>query len=188
MTIIIGLLGPAGSGKSLVAKHLETKYDAKVYTLAAPLKQLVGNAFELTKKQLYGSQEDKETVDPRYNVSPRWLFQRIGTEGFRKVFGPDFWVDQLYMKVLTDNPSLAVVDDVRFVSEAVGLKAHHAKIWQIYNNNRPTRADAAHASEAEWINAPYDTTIVNDGKDLQKLLTQVDELCYFNRITPTRLV
>lgn len=189
MTRIIGLLGAAGSGKSLVSKYLIERYDAVQYTLAAPLKQIVGRAFGLTEDQLYGSQESKEKTDPRYNVSPRWLFQHIGTEGIRSVFGPDVWWELLLKKVAQDKPALAVCDDVRFINEAAGLRdVGGAEIIRLENANNQSKVDSRHQSEAEWSKAPYDFVIQHDGKTRENLLTHVDKICYELGITPTRLV
>jgi hypothetical protein len=187
MTRFLGLLGPAGSGKSLAAKHLVDRYGAKVYTLAAPLKELVGSAFGLSHDQLYGSQESKERVDERYNVSPRWLLQHIGTEGIRKVFGPDFWWEYLLKCVQRDKPTFAVCDDVRFANEAAGLQSAGAKIVKLVNDKVKPRSN--HASETEWLNAPHDFTIQHDGETIEQLTLQLDKCCLeLLRFTPTSML
>lgn len=187
MTKILGLLGPAGSGKSLAAKHLVNRYGAKVYTLAAPLKELVKNAFDLTHDQLYGSQESKEAVDERYNVSPRWLMQHIGTEGIRKVFGPDFWWEYLLKCVERDKPTFAVCDDVRFINEAVGLVNADATIVKLVNEQVKAKSD--HPSEVEWKSAPYDFIINHDGKTPAQLTDALDEIVLNDlQLTPNSLI
>lgn len=187
MTTILGLLGPAGSGKSLAAKHLVNRYGAKVYTLAAPLKELVGSAFGLSHDQLYGSQESKGRVDERYNVSPRWLLQRIGTEGIRKVFGPDFWWEYLLKRVAQDKPRFAVCDDVRFENEAAGLRSAGGRIVKLVNTS--LRPQSSHASENEWMHAPHDFTIPHDGETIEQLTLQLDKCCLeLLRFTPTSML
>jgi hypothetical protein len=182
---IIGLLGAAGSGKSLVADHLKNKYGATVRALADPLKEIVGRAFSLTDAQLYGTQADKETVDTRYNVSPRWLFQRIGTEGIRYAFGPDIWVETLLKRAVLDD--ITAVADVRFINESAELRKNGAKIIRLENANNPSKVDSKHQSEAEWSQAEYDYVIRHDGKTLSTLLTSVDEICYGLGVTPVTL-
>lgn len=173
---IIGLLGGAGAGKSTVAAYLRDSYGAKVYTLAKPLKQLVGLAFELTDDQLYGSQESKEAVDPRYNVSPRWLLQRLGTQGIRTVFGEDVWVNLCLKNIRNDAPRLAVIDDVRFENESAHIRMAQGVVWRLNSTRKYSNADQTHQSEAEWLKAPYDDRITHDGENLALLLAKVDAL------------
>jgi len=171
--MIIGLLGGEGAGKTTAAKYLEDKYDAVRYTLADPLKQLIMNAFEMSREQLYGTQEQKNTIDPRYNVSPRWLMRRIGTEGIRKVFGEHFWVEQTLNFIREDTPWLAVIDDVRFISESEDLKNFgQARIIKLVNQNKPRVS--GHQSEEEWDLAPYDFLISHDGVTLNHFHLQLN--------------
>ena len=59
------------------------------------MKRAVRNVFGFSDAQLWGSQADKEGVDPRYGFSTRWLLQRLGTEGLRLEFGEDVHVRAL---------------------------------------------------------------------------------------------
>src|SRR5678809_1072818 len=111
MTLVIGLAGPAGSGKSSVGAYLAEHYGAHRYAFANPLKELIRRAFDMTEAQLYGTQRDKETKDPRYNVSPRWLMTHIGTEGIRSVFGPDIWAETTLKQICEERPKFAVIED-----------------------------------------------------------------------------
>ncbi len=167
--MIIGLLGPAGSGKSLAAKYLAEKLDATEIALADPLKALVKDAFDLTHEQLYGTQEQKETIDPRYNLSPRQLLQKVG-QAQRNVFGPDVWVKHLLDKAFGQHD--LIVSDVRYINEALVLAAHGAHILKIVRYNRPTQTDANHSSENEWDKAPFHELIENNStiEDFYKAL------------------
>lgn len=185
MTRIIGLLGAAGSGKSLATSHLENKYGAVGRALADPLKEIIHRAFDMGGVQLYGTQEQKETIDERYNVSPRWLMQRIGTQGIRYAFGEDIWVEQLLKRARHDH--LTAVSDVRFVNEATLLREEGAVIIRLVNTDRKSKADPTHASEAEWTLCPYDYEIQHDGKNKETLLNPLDEICYHEGVTPVRI-
>lgn len=173
---VVALLGEAGSGKSTVARFLERTYGFTRLSLATPLKEITRRAFELTHEQVYGDLRAKEAVDPRYNVSPRWLLQRLGTEGMRAVLGEDFFLDHLFKTIFMNGDGNYVIEDLRFPNEAQRLheikryamyytsfgpdEVHHA-IFKLEGGLTGEATLQAHASEtgaaqipAEWI---YDT-------------------------------
>lgn len=184
---LIGLLGPKGAGKSTVADYLTEHYGAYVYSFASPLKEIIRLAFDMKREQLYGTQEQKETVDPRYNVSPRWLMTRIGTEGVRQVLGKNFWIEQTLRDIGSDACELAVVDDVRFLNEAQYVRmgydvdgregAGHGVVWLLDPRGYMTPEQAEHESEADWVTAPCDEIIRPERRDLDLLYRLVDEKC-----------
>jgi hypothetical protein len=175
--VIIGLLGPAEVGKSTVAAHLEDRCAATRYSLAAPLKNICQRVFGLSHAQCWGTQAEKETDDPRYGFSPRWLMQRLGTEGFRQEFGGDFWVDYLLARILREQPAVAAIEDVRFINEAANIIAAGGQVWRLEPPaGRTTTANAAHASEAEWSRAPYTHRIAPERRDLSLLFELVDAI------------
>lgn len=98
--ILIGLVAPKQSGKDTAANYLCTAYGFSKYNFADPLKNAIGNIFGFSYEQLHG--KEKEIVDPFWGVTPRELFQKIGTELFQyhlpnevdefKNFGRNFWV------------------------------------------------------------------------------------------------
>lgn len=195
---IIGMLGPAGSGKSEVSKYLEAKYDAKKYSFAYPLKEIVRRSFDLTEDQVYGSQAAKERIDPRYNVSPRWLMQRIGTEGVREVLGEDFWWKNCLERLLDEKPKLAVIEDFRFLNEVLGFlklnegcdpKYPTVHIWRIeHPAERETQADQNHQSEAEWEWCPYTNVVKPTEYGLLELYYAVDEAAFDSNLTAAKKV
>lgn len=183
MTLIIGLLGPAGAGKSTVAAYLEQRYGAVRYAFATPLKRLVQGAFDLTHEQVYGTQSQKEAPDERYGgKSSRWFQQRIGEEA-RHVFGEDFWIERTLANIEADAPTLAVIEDVRYVNESRAVKSkRHGYVWRLESAQRDTVADATHPSELQWQNAPHDLIIAPTQRGLEHLYALVDGACHAYRI------
>lgn len=187
MTKIIGLCGPAGSGKTTAAGYLARVYGAKVYAFATPLKQIVGNAFGLSYSQLYGTQAEKEANDERYNVSPRWLMQRIGTDGIRHVLGDTFWANLILADIRQDRPKLAVIEDVRFESEATAVRFElnrgpfdttAERLGYVWRLDNPWYVDDAdHPSESEWQRCPYDAALVPAEKTPEALYREIDAAC-----------
>jgi hypothetical protein len=98
--ILIGLVAPKRSGKDTAANYLCSSYGFKKYNFADPLKKGIGEIFGFSYEQLEG--KNKEIIDPFWGVTPRELFQKIGTELFQyelpkiidqfKDFDRTFWV------------------------------------------------------------------------------------------------
>ncbi len=202
--MIIGLLGPAGSGKSSVAAYLVEKYGATRYSLAAPLKEIARRTMGFTEEQVNGTQAQKETIDERYGMTPRQFLQRLGTDGLREVFGADVWIDLLLAKIGRERPDIAVVEDVRFENEAMKIRAmtsfkHDARsirprpvgigfVWRLENPARAaaTSDDGSHTSEREWASAPYDFIIAPVGRGLDQLHQLVDDAARHYVLFPKR--
>jgi hypothetical protein len=181
-TTVIALCGPAGSGKSSVADYLIEKYGAQRYGFTTPLKEMVRKAFDLTWNQVYGTQEQKEAVDPRYNHSARWLLQRIGTEGCRATFGEDFWTKQCLDMIHRQNQRIAVIDDMRFFNESEAVlhdsrvNGYVFRLWPVGDSIALERAEAAgsHSSEAEWKSVNASLEIQPQKRSLEELFSLVD--------------
>jgi sulfite reductase beta subunit-like hemoprotein len=190
---ILGLLARSGHGKTTVARYLVDAFGAEVRSLAAPLKRAVQNVFGFSDAQIWGTQEEKAAIDPRYRVSPRWLLQRLGTEGLREQFGED-----IHLRALLDtlrreeaarpvgaSPRLYVVDDVRFPNDvrfvAAGGADYHGAVLKIVVSDAPTEPEhAAHASEIaidDAREADIGATIVSARTEgVSSLLAKVDHV------------
>ncbi len=181
MTAIIALCGPAGSGKSTVAKHLVDVYGAVSTSFAAPLKLMVGRALDLTPEQLYGTQEQKEAIDPRYGHSARWFLQRIGTEGCRRTFGEDFWTKQTIEYIRQAKHPFVVIEDLRFANEAKAVLGENAgfvwRLWPVDDAVSAERATAAgaHPSEEQWRTLEANLEIKPPKRGIPELLELVDK-------------
>jgi hypothetical protein len=159
---------------------------------------MVGRALEFTDAQLYGTQAEKEAPDPRYGgKSARWFLQRLGTEGCRKTFGDDFWTRMLLEKIRREKPELAVIEDARFVNEAIAIREFNSihltgglvgrgYVWRLESPNRETEADANHASEREWMDAPCDYIIKPNTRGLEQLFQLVDDTARAMALFPKR--
>ncbi len=180
--VVIALCGPAGSGKSTVANYLVEKYGAQKHGFALPLKEMVRRALGFTAEQVYGTQEQKEAVDPRYGYSPRWFLQRIGTEGCRATFGDNFWTRQCLDAIVRQNQDLCVIDDMRFADEADAVLAD-TRIDGYVLRLHPVTDDMSkmyeagagrHPSETEWRTLNAGLELKPKSRGVEELLGLVD--------------
>jgi hypothetical protein len=181
---ILGLLAKSGHGKTTVARHLVDTFGAEIRSLAGPMKRAVQQVFGFSEAQLWGAQADKEAIDSRYGFSPRWLLQRLGTEGLRDQFGEDVHLRALLhglQREAAAAPILTVVDDVRFPNDARFIAAggpdHRGAVLKIVTTDVPPLAHSGHASEnaidevaAEHIAA---TVVCTRGQGVEFMLAQV---------------
>jgi len=155
--MLIGIMGAARSGKDTIATHLKYKYGFIPYSFATPLKDVVGDLFDLSHDQLYG--ELKEVIDPRYDKSPRWLLQYIGTDVFRKLY-PNCWVDKgvrMYRKRLEEDGEVRmVIPDVRFRNEFDAIKEAGGHVWKTVRTDHHGASGGieGHPSEVEMQSIP----------------------------------
>lgn len=183
--IIIGLGHRARAGKDALAEHLVKNHGFKQYALADLLKQSVNIVMGWNDRHSYG--DLKEQVDPSWGTSPRWMYQNIGTGGWRTIFREDVWAQALRLKLERDCIGVtdfrAVITDVRFrAGEVEMVKQLGGSLWKI---DRPSLAplklppksfvhktfnylrgkdDYSHVSETDlhgWNG--WDEVIVNDG-------------------------
>lgn len=110
--------------------------------------------------------------------------QHWGTEGGREVHGPDHWVNALLPANWESNfarADLAVITDVRFVSEAQRIRQLGGRIWEIERTVGLT-LDQKHVSEAGLPYAMIARRIYNSGS-LEQFRTQIQALMDFTFYT-----
>ena len=138
----IGIVGEIGHGKSTIASHLCKAHGCSEYSFAKPLKDGVMVLFNLTPDQVYTEQKDQ--VDPWWNVSPRYLLQKLGTEFFREqltrklsnfhLTSSSLWIYN-FLKWDTEHKlAHTVVSDCRFVNEADALRSRGYKLLRVVRN------------------------------------------------------
>jgi hypothetical protein len=148
---IIGLTGPAGSGKDTVRQMLEQNHQCTGLAFADPMRAMLAPLLDLCGggNEWMTQRELKELPIPGLGQSYRVLAQRLGTEWGRSI-DPDFWVKVAAASIakvmnIKGPDTVFVISDVRFENEAQWVKDHGGVIWHIH---RPAaQAVAAHQSE-----------------------------------------
>lgn len=195
--VLIGLTGPAGSGKDTVADLLVTHAGFYKMAFADPLRAEVCDAFCI--EPLYLSRrETKEhamsclalskcadqafvdrmavhwEADLAMPRSPRQILQWWGTD-YRRAQSPNYWAKQTARRVydlFADRIThRIVITDVRFDNEAELIDRHGGLVWQV---TRPgcDVAPGAHISEVTGEAFKPDAVLHNshDIKHLQQLV------------------
>ncbi len=176
--MIIGLSGRAGVGKDTVGNFLVKNHSFEKVSLADPMKDFVRKMFGWNDEHLHGAL--KETVDPRYNCSPRHALQTLGTQWGRVCY-ENVWVDyamkEARKRLAYFKSDGVVICDVRFRNELDAIQAAGGKVWRIVREDarRLIGASAGHASETELVDAPegYDRVLTTTGFSLTDTETLV---------------
>lgn len=172
--VLIGLMGQKGSGKTTGAQYLINKYHFVEESFANPLKKACQELFLLNSNQVFGTQEEKETPDPRwFGCSPRKILQYVGTDLLRdnleKIMpgiGKNIFTHRFrlwYEEELTKNPKLCVViSDVRFQNEVDFIKSLGGAVIKIIR--KTDQGIDLHPSEMEMNTITnFDFLIDNNG-------------------------
>jgi hypothetical protein len=177
--MIIGLHGPAGSGKSEAANHLVNTLGFDIVKFAYPLKEMLSayyRALGLNWTEIGRRIEGdlKEVNDPYLGGrTPRHAMQTLGTEWGRDSMRRDFWIEAWRIRVLNRDVNV-VVDDVRFDNEALAIRALGGQIIKL--EPAVLRRDVSvHSSEASIHPDLVDAVVRNDGTlaDLRARVTKV---------------
>lgn len=178
--VILGMGCKAQVGKDTAADYLMDKDSsfAKV-AFADKLKQVCMLLFGLTHEQCYGPKEVKETVDPRYGMSPREIMQKVG-DGMRKIY-PSIWIDTVFYSTIPElekeGYSNFVISDVRYPNEGDRLKEiEGAFVVRVDRDAGGTEIGADHPSETSMDNYhDWDFIIKNNGT-LEEYYDNIDQV------------
>lgn len=178
-TKLIGLSGPAGSGKSEAAKYLVEEHGYMVAKFAAPLKDMLKAYYK--SQGVFGTElerrieGDLKEAPCKYlnGLTPRHAMQTLGTEWGRNCMGGDFWI-RAWERQVDLIPGKAVADDCRFDNEATAIHLNGGKVIKLKPAVR-RRNKSKHVAEAGISEKLVDATVVNDGTilDLQKKIGAV---------------
>lgn len=155
---MIGLCGPARTGKDTAADLLLSNVRGYRYSFADPIRDMI-KALGVDMSNPYWI-EHKEAPVPWLGASPRRLMQTLGTEWGRQMIREDIWL-QMAAHVFKVNGPGMVVSDVRFENEAAWVREHGGLIIHIRRSSAPKVA--SHISEAGVAVAEGDALVHNEG-------------------------
>ena len=176
---IIGITGRKRHGKDTLSDYLVARHGYRKLSFAEPLKAICKTLFGLTDAQLYG--DKKEEIDDYWNVSPRVLYQYIGTDLLRTQMGAimphmgdNLWVEIMHktvMDILRETPTQRIVfADVRFENEVAFVRELGGRMIRVVrgggggvNGVGGMRENDTHISETQIDDLVVDISIYNGG-------------------------
>lgn len=171
--MIIGVVGFIGSGKGTVGDILVREHGYHQFAFADALKDVVANIFVWPRQLLEGdtnaSRAFRERVDPwwsdkfGYEVTPRLMLQKMGTEACRHGIADNIWIAALEKRI--HGYEDVVITDVRFPNEIDFVRSVGGKIIRIRRGPDPSfeELEKMHISETAWNFYLPDFGIDNNG-------------------------
>ena len=175
---LIGITGKARSGKDTIAQMLFAQHAFTRIAFADPLKLAAQQMFGLSTEQTWDDRY-KETIIPCWGMSPRQMFQLLGNEAVKPVFGADIWIKRWSMSyaIFRDTDDV-IVPDVRFDHEASHIRSLGGVIVELQRGIGLVGSTGDHTSERGLSTLP-EYTIDNNGtlEDLRvKVMSLVEGL------------
>lgn len=169
---VIGFMGYAGVGKSTAARALADFYGCiEIVSFAGPLKEAVQQLFLFTDEQVYGTKEQKESIDERWGISPRRVLQIVGTDCLRNMIDSKFHVKRMASYLQQCGSQVVIIDDIRFKDEAE-LVNQYGKCFYIDRPGYP-KEDIRHASEYPPRHLASDYIVLNAGDTVEDFKFQL---------------
>jgi hypothetical protein len=183
--MIIGLVGYIGSGKGTVGDILVRHHGYHQFAFADALKDAVASIFLWPRGLLEGdsnaSRAFRERVDPwwshkfGYEVTPRLILQKMGTEACRHGIADNIWIAALEKRIAGYQD--VVISDVRFPNEIDFVRSAGGVLVRVKRGEDPTpeQLSTMHISETAWNSYEPDRIIHND-KNIDGLKMSVSDL------------
>lgn len=160
---IIGFHGAAFSGKDTAATIIKNCYkNTDIFAFAGPLKDACEILFNFKHEQLH-DQILKETIDERWNKSPREIMQWLGTDILRNHINQNFFIMNMNQRIENSQADYIIVSDIRFDNEAEFIKSLGGKIIKIERKNSSTTKHSNHITERGISPHLLDAVVLNDG-------------------------
>jgi hypothetical protein len=151
-----------------VVEYLWHHYEFCRISFADPLKRAAQEIFGLSDDQTW-SRDQKEVDDPRWGMSPRRMFQLLGTEAMQPTFGREVWIKRWKISYdLVKESDHVVVPDVRFEPEAQYIRSLGGLILRVDRDvdNGLSDEAKAHVSEAGLLSVDH---VIDNNKTLADL-------------------
>lgn len=187
--VLVGFMGTKGSGKSAASSYLVNKYNYVEKSFAEPLKKACQELFLLNDDQVFGTQLQKETPDPRWdNCTPRQILQYVGTDLLRDqlnklvpsldknifIYRFKLWYDA---EIQANKNLCVVISDVRFQNEIEIIRSMGGIVIKL---DRPgAQPEDTHQSEIEMASITNYNYLIRNTGTIQDLHHEIDKCISF---------
>ncbi len=167
--MIVGVAGPAGSGKDTVGAWFAKEYGFTTYAMAGALKA----AMAVMGFPEPADRELKEKPVPGFPFTWREAAQKLGTEWGREL-DPDIWVKIAERQISRWHDSI-VITDVRFENEAAMIRKLGGSILHLKGRKVDLGISARHQSENPVMFYPNHDYLIDNSDSLDDLYLQLEE-------------
>jgi len=162
----LAICGRAGSGKSTLADYLVNTYRFEKYSFAGAVKEIARELFGMTKKD-------------------RTLLQAVGTK--MREIDNGVWIRYVMNRIIADDCEDVIIDDLRYLNEALFLKANGFIIVKLVGRSRQLSAlQRAHDSEmgVDLIEPDY---VIDTSKSLGANYRELEKLVMRHKLDDLRM-
>ena len=186
MKKIIAITGLKGSGKDTTADYIIKNYDNwEKDSFAGTLKDATSAIFGWDRKMLAGeTPEDREIRETRddywseklgFEVTPRIVLQKLGTDCLRSHFHQNIWVDSLERKIRNTTKNV-IITDCRFKNEIDMLRNLGATIVRVERDTLPEWFEKVGELNIKGYNSADIVNIVPEVKNIH--ISELDWIGY----------
>jgi hypothetical protein len=172
--MIIGVGYKARVGKDTIGDYLEDRHGWYRTSFAASLKEATKCIYGWTDEHVYGSL--KEVKDPFWDITPREVLQKLGTEAIRTHMREDIWVKSVQRRIAEAPDANWIITDVRFPNEVEAIKSWNGFAVKVSRSFPDAISTSGHISERILDDYKrWDDTIENNGS-FENLFMAVDKM------------
>ncbi len=150
----------------------------KIYHFADYLKKMCVDLFDLSPQQVYGTDDDKNTMT-QYGKTAREFLQYFGTDVMRKI-KDTVWVDCTLKNIISEQSELAIIPDVRFPNEVKAIQEFGGVVIRLdrdaFSDSHPCES-ALDIDKFDWD--MFDVIIENGKTDIKKLESDIKTIQHF---------